>query len=131
MTRTTPPATARQPKLFGDVAARKYFALSDRMQACYENFENYLEHYLGNTGLSEWLEELRNTELDEFWTEHVAYIFVLHGKRVPSEIPSILASISREYNVELPVVEGILTKPFWESVAYHNNWPVPHYGAAA
>lgn len=115
--------TANLPKqLFEDMVTQNYFSLSDDMREAYGSYKTYREHYTNNHGLTPWLETLRNTELNEFWTHHVARMFVIYANRQPSELPSILASIARQYNVELPCIEGILTPAYWENVSYYELW---------
>ncbi len=115
--------TASLPKyLFEDMVTQSYFSLSDYMREAYGSYTAYHEHYINHHGLSPWLETLRNTELNEFWTHHVARMFVIHAKREPREIPSILAAIARQYNVETPCIEGILTPAYWENVSYYELW---------
>jgi hypothetical protein len=118
------------PKLYQDFIAKKYFALSGGMQMVYGSFDTYLNTFIANSGFSEWLETMRDCELEEYFVEHIAHTFVRYGNREPAEIASVLAYIARQYNVELPVVEGILTPRFWQDIAYYNLWVIPESVAA-
>ncbi|WP_273206744.1 hypothetical protein [Marinobacter subterrani] len=116
---------------FDTFVAKRYHALSDGMQAFFGNCQTYMGYYLSGFGFSEWLETLRDSELEEYQVECVARTFARYGRRTPEEMPSVLASIARQYNVELPAVEGILSATFWQALADRDNWPQLVYQAAA
>lgn len=120
---TTSTDTKTTPLLFSHFVARKYLALSDKMQSFYRTPERHMANYVTCYGFSEWLKtNLSNRVWDEFWTQEVAHTYVNHGNYQPSEIPTVLGLITRYHNVELPDVEGLLTPKFWEDHAYHNGW---------
>lgn len=118
------------PKLYQDFVAKEYFSLSSAIQSAYGDPANHFTNYVRCHGFSDWLESLRDCELTESFTERLAHTFVHYANRLPSEIPSVLVSIARQYNVELPVVEGILTAKFWEDHAYQNLWATTESAAA-
>lgn len=101
---------------------KKYLSLPEQMRNRYGNATRYALHYPEINGFEEWLESLRGKQLDEWKTVDVATAFARHAKRVPNEIPAILRSISREYHIGLPVIEGILTPAYWEDIAEKEHW---------
>lgn len=116
---------------FDTFAAKKYHDLSDGMQAHYGDCQTFIKYFLAGNGFAEWLETLRDMELEEYQVESIARTFARYGRRTPAEIPTHLAFIARQYNVELPLVEGILNRDFWRAVADRDNWPELVYATAA
>lgn len=95
----------------------KYKA-SPRLKRYYGSFEKYREHYATTKNLSEWLEGLRDTSLTaDFVHRGLGKVFLDDRGRTPEEMPGILAQLSNQYNVDLPVVEGILTVEYWQEKA--------------
>jgi hypothetical protein len=80
----------------------------------YGSLEKFKKNYIRAHGLSDWLESLRDKTLTIKEMISVARTFVSISKRKASELPMLLASITRQYNVELPVAYGILTPEYWE-----------------
>lgn len=81
----------------------------------------YKRDYPLVNGFSEWLDTLRNSEPSLQMTISIARTFIHHGKESPCMIPDVLASISRQYNIKLPVVYGILTTKYWQAKFPHDK----------
>ncbi|MDQ2077462.1 hypothetical protein [Marinimicrobium sp. ABcell2] len=67
-----------------------------------------------HSGLAPWLEQLRGSEFDERDAQCIAEIYFVYAERYASELPSILASLERHYDISVPVVEGILSMSYWK-----------------
>jgi hypothetical protein len=80
----------------------------------YGSLAKFKANYIRSHGISDWLETLRDKTLTIKEMISVARTFVSVSKRKASELPMLLASITRQYNVELPVEHGILTPEYWE-----------------
>ena len=98
------------------------YAASPTLQRYYGSEARYRDHYIANHGFGEWLESLRGQSLSLPFTIRLAKIFLVHGGRSPDTLHMVLASISRQYDVELPVVGGILTADYWRRIANHRSW---------
>ncbi|MCT8858108.1 hypothetical protein K5M76_21550 (plasmid) [Shewanella xiamenensis] len=70
---------------------------------------NYIKCY----GFSEYLAHIRGTKLTAIQTYHVAKMFIVYGKRPAADIPAILGSLIRQYEIDVPAVYGILAKEYW------------------
>lgn len=91
---------------------------SSYVKALYQKeggFNTFKKNYLIGHNFNDYLETLRGMTLTAIQTYHVAKMFFDHGDRKITEMPAILSSVCRYYNVELPVVYGILTAEYWES----------------
>jgi hypothetical protein len=96
-----------------------------RLKEYYGSFDRYFKHYCDNNGLSDYLETLRGTTLPLAITNSLAKVYVEQCRRYPSEIHSILVSLARQYDVELPFIEGILTADYWIEKVKQAGWSVP------
>ena len=101
----------------------KFESLSSYLKSVYGSTENYAPHYIQNRGLAPYLETLRDQTLSLEATNELAFAYLAHSNRYPEEIHQILISIARQYNVDLPVVEGILTREYWMAHAEKAGWP--------
>jgi len=101
---------------------KRWQSLKPGMQEAYGGFEKFARYYTASRGFSEWLNSLHGTSLTEWQTQDVATAYAKHARRQPHEIPAILASLHRQYNIDLPVVEGILTAQYWVDLAQRENW---------
>jgi hypothetical protein len=100
----------------------KYDA-NPRMKQYYGSFLAYRRNYIDMNGISDWLETLRDQELTRSFVDRsLGRTFILEWKREPHELPGVLVAIARQYNVELPCVEGILTEEYWELKAAQMGW---------
>lgn len=102
--------------------ANKYKSKSDEMKKYYGSLARFKELYIANSGLTPWLETLRDHTPSLGLLNSMVRTYIIDCDRVPGEIPSILASISRTYDVELPLVEGILTEEYWQKKAESFGW---------
>lgn len=86
------------------------------------SLDSFAETYVASQGFSDWLETLRDQSLSLAFCINTAKQFCFHGKRHFREIPGILASLSRTYNIEWPVVEGLYTARYWADTVLRLNW---------
>ncbi len=83
------------------------------LQKYYGSAENYLAAYVRQYGAGEWLEALRGVQLDVEASIEVVSYYVEHANRGAEDIPRILGSLERQYDIAVPVEEGILTPEYW------------------
>lgn len=102
---------------------QKFDGLSTYLQTLYGNAANYGPSYISNRGMAPYLETLRGQQLSLEATEELAFAYLVHASRYPEEIHQILAGIARQYSVELPLIEGILTRDYWVDHAKKAGWP--------
>lgn len=103
-------------KTFRNFVSAKYQS-RPKLKAYYGSFDKYFEHYFRNHRFAEWLETLRDSEPSLGFVNSIARNYIQLCGVEPREISQILAGISRQYNVEIPAVEGILTPEYWEAKA--------------
>lgn len=84
--------------------------------------DEYSDSYLKSFGLAEYLESVQGETLSLAATNELAHAYMKYADRTPSEIASVLAGAMRYYNLEVPLIEGILTPAFWEAVAVEAGW---------
>lgn len=101
---------------------RGIYYRSSTLKKYYGSLGEYQDHYIQTHGFTEWLESLRGAKLTMRLTYSVVRAFLRQGKRNPIDIPSVLGSISRQYGVEIPVREGILTEKFWVDTCTNFGW---------
>ena len=92
-----------------------------KINAIYEQaggFKTFKKKYITASGFSDYLVNIRGTELTAIQTYHLAKIFVVYGKRSPSVLPNVLVSIARQYDLKYPSIDGILSKEYWQSRFY-------------
>ena len=87
------------------------------LKTYYGSFSAYFAHYLDNHTLDEWFNSMRNTAPSLGLTNHISRVLVETIGHKPIEIPRLLASLEHQYNIQVPVVEGILTVEYWERKA--------------
>lgn len=107
---------------FNTFVAKKYQAKPEKMKEVYGSLEAFRSMYAASNGLSEWFDSLRGQSISLGLTNNIAKTFILESRRIPEEIPSLLSSLSRQYDIELPVVEGILTRDYWIDKAKQLGW---------
>lgn len=78
-------------------------------------FESFKKAYSGNDVVREWLTQNANTQPNLTFVNSLVKTYVNEFGRVAGDIPHLLVSLSREYNIEVPVVANILTKEYWEA----------------
>ena len=78
-----------------------------------KNFEQFLPHYVSMHGFSVWLETYRDQSPSIALIDSMIENYFTYGDITASEVPTLLASIARQYNMELPAVAGILTSDYW------------------
>lgn len=109
---------------FSTFIAKEYKDLHPGMREVYGSLEQFKHLTLANQGLTPWLETLEGQGISEGLTNDIAKAYVEECDRQPSEIPSFLAQISRLHDIELPVVEGILSEKYWQEKASQMRWRV-------
>lgn len=77
-------------------------------------FKKFKRQYIYGFGFSEYLQYISNTALSAIQVYHVARMYSTYGKRSNATLPMVLSSISRQYNLELPAVQGILSQEYWD-----------------
>lgn len=77
-------------------------------------FKAFKKSYTATHDFSKYLETLRGLTLSAAQTYHLAKMYLDHGDRKISELPAVLSSACRYYDIELPVVYGILTVNYWQ-----------------
>ncbi|MFS1429975.1 hypothetical protein LMH73_023400 [Vibrio splendidus] len=77
-------------------------------------FESYKKAYSGSDDLRAWLEENANTAPDLKFVNSLVKTYIKEFGRVIGDIPHLLVLLSRQYNIEVPTVPGILTNQYWE-----------------
>ncbi|MGD1524045.1 hypothetical protein [Vibrio owensii] len=98
---------------FNTVIEHKWAKLSDKMRSIYGTESNFTKQCIANGELKDWIESLNGLELDRQQVNHIAMCLVKHGVCKPSSVHTQLALMCRLNDVELPLVEGILTSEFW------------------
>lgn len=78
-------------------------------------FKAFKANYIKSYGFAEYLVHVSGNTLSTIQTYHLAKAFYVYGKRAPSTLPMILASVTNQYQIEYPVIYGILTKDYWQS----------------
>jgi len=76
--------------------------------------KEFKESYIGTYGFSEWLESIKDSKPSTQFVNSIAKTYHKHANRTAVEMPMILSSIQRQYNIELPAVYGILSAEYWE-----------------
>lgn len=107
---------------FNTFIAKEYQQLYPGMREIYGSLEKFTKTTIANQGLTPWLESLQGKSISLGLTHNIGKTYIERCDRQPSEIPAVLAQISRLYDIELPVVEGILAKEYWEAKSEH--WKV-------
>lgn len=101
----------------------RFTALNPRLQSIYGDASQYEASFIQNHGFYPYLESLRCSSLSLEDCEDLAFGYMKHGNRWPQEIHRILAGIAHQFDVDLPVIEGILTADFWVDRAHEAGWP--------
>lgn len=110
------------PVSFGNFINQEYKNLKDGMKKIYGSQAKFKTMYLANQGLHPWLETMRGHEISNGLVNNIVKTYIQEMNRTPSEMPAFLATISRDFDVELPVVEGILNADYWEKKAEQFGW---------
>ena len=77
-------------------------------------FKTFKSKYITYNGFADYLLYIKGNTLSAIQVYHLAKVFYVYGKRATSTLPMLLASIVRQYQIELPPVYGILTKEYWQ-----------------
>lgn len=110
------------PRSFGNFIIDEHSKLSEGMKKIYGSKEKFKEMYIANKGLSPWFETMRDKEISMGLLNSIVRTYIQELNRTPEEMPGFLATISRDYNVELPVVEGILNADYWQEKCQQFHW---------
>jgi hypothetical protein len=101
-------------KTFNQHTEEVFNDLGPKMQKLYGNKVEHRKQYVGNYDFTDWLKENKNHVMTELETKSLVDTYVEYGNRTYEDIPNVLRSIYRQYDIELPAVEGIATKEYWE-----------------
>ena len=89
---------------------------NEKARAIYQKsggFKAFKRMYVKYNGFSEYLSYICGAELTTIQTYHLARMFYSLGNRTPSDIPTLLSAVSRQYDISFPAVCGILSKEYW------------------
>ena len=89
---------------------------NEKARAIYQKmggFKTFKRLYVKCNGFAEYLAYIRGAELTTIQTYHLARMFYSLGNRTPSDIPTLLSAVSRQYDISFPAVCGILSKEYW------------------
>lgn len=86
-------------------------------------FSAFIASYLTSHGFGEWLNTLRGLIFTEKQCHLVGATYVCFGQREYKDIPGILTHLHRYYDVNLPVIEGLLTPEYWQQVLTDEKEP--------
>ena len=76
-------------------------------------FKKFKASYIKYNGFAEYLVHIQRNKLNAIQVYHLAKAFCVYGKRSPTTLPYLLSSCEREFQLEMPVVYGILSKEYW------------------
>jgi hypothetical protein len=95
----------------------RYMAMSVRFKGkeVIPSIKTLESNYFITYGFVEWLESIKHVTLTVKQVRSIALTYINLGEREIRDIPSILASISRIYDVEIPACAGIMTPSYWEA----------------
>jgi hypothetical protein len=97
---------------FSNRCDNKVIAAIYKKDGGYRKFKaNYIKCY----AFSEYLTHIRGNNLTTMQTYHLAKLLFVYGRYSAEAIPNSLASIARCYDLEFPVVSGILSKEYWQN----------------
>tara|TARA_B100000700_G_C15026684_1_gene848521 strand:+ start:1662 stop:2024 length:363 start_codon:yes stop_codon:yes gene_type:complete len=91
---------------------------NEKARAIYQKsggFKAFKRMYVKYNGFSEYLSYICGAELTTIQTYHLARMFYSLGNRTPSDIPTLLSAVSRQYDISFPAVCGILSKEYWSA----------------
>lgn len=89
-----------------------------KIKAIYQKaggFKAFKKKYIYATGFSDYLISIRGAKLTSMETYHLAKMFAIYGKRASATLPNVLAGTAKQYDLEFPSVNGILSKEYWQS----------------
>lgn len=101
-------------KPFNQFTKEIYDAHSDGMKKIYGSEAKHRVSYLANKGFGDWIDSFRGETLNLRQTKSLAETYHKLGKRSTEDVVSSMVHIARQYDVQFPVVEGILSKDYWD-----------------
>ena len=87
------------------------------LKNCYQKaggFKVFKANFVKCNSFHQYLRAISGSHLSAMQTYRLAKMNIDFGNRTIASIPSTLVSISREYDVEYPIVEGILSVKYWQ-----------------
>lgn len=75
----------------------------------------FIAKHFSSMGFSKWLSEMRGETLSEDESFLVGKAYIEFGERKPSEIPTVLGLLTRQYNILFEVPAHYYEADFWES----------------
>ncbi len=76
-------------------------------------FKAFKRNYVKYEGFTAYLTALKGCSLTALQTYHLVKPYLIYGERQPADVPALLASIARLYQIEYPAVHGLLTEDYW------------------
>lgn len=99
---------------FLDFIERQYLAQPLRIQRLYPSLDAFRSQYVRSYGFNHWWESMRGTQLTIPMLHHVGETLSVHGGKGATEIPSLLITLCRQYDISLPDASGILEPAYWQ-----------------
>ena len=99
----------------------KYYA-SEELQQRFDCVEAFSKEFLNDGGITEWLESLSDADLSLELVNSIAKTFIVLCDRQPIAVPHILKMLIRQYRVNLPSVEGLMSQGYWQEEAIRCRW---------
>lgn len=93
---------------------RQQYKSIPMMKKYYGNFDKFKTNFVACNGFGGWLESLRNQTLTLRQTTSLVLTYIKYGQRKVTDLPAIFSYLSRLFNVEFPIVEGIYTVEYWQ-----------------
>lgn len=88
-------------------------------------FKTFKRNYISCYHFTEYFQYIWGNTLTKLQVYHIARAFNIYGKYQPSRLPWAITSVCREFNLELPPVEGILTQDYWQERFFDQILPNP------
>lgn len=104
-----PPTTS-----FLNFIERHYRAQPLRIQRLYPSLDAFSSQYVRSYGFTHWWESMRGAHLTEPMTLHIGETLSNYGGKSATDIPSLLVTLSRHYDISLPDTPGILEPAYWQ-----------------
>lgn len=109
------PATSIQTPLeFQGFINQEYQKRPLRIQRLYPSIEAFRAHYVRSFGFNAWWKSMAGSKLDMPMLLHIAETLTIHGDKRPTDIPSLLITLTRQFDIGLPDESGILEPAFWQ-----------------
>lgn len=87
---------------------------SEKLRSIYKNETNHRTNYVAREGFSDWFESFRGENISKAEAKNVVITLQKYGDRTLEQAVTNLSYLIRNYDINLPVEGGILSKEFWE-----------------